>query len=225
MHIPHDFHQNFLLIYESVDRVNATMGNNTTCKVIGVGSVKMRMFDGMVRTLTNVRHVLGLKKNLISLGTFDKIECRITCEGGVMKNARGSLVVMKGKMNGSLYDIEGSTISISANISTNTMSDQETKLWHLRLGHMGERGMYELSKQGLFDGKKLGNLGFCEQRVYGKHKRVSFKPAIHNTKGILDYIHSLLRAPSRKPSLSGCNYFLTFIDDFSRKVWCYFIKH
>ena len=28
----------------------------------------MRMFDGMVRTLSDVRHVLGLKKNHISLG-------------------------------------------------------------------------------------------------------------------------------------------------------------
>ena len=79
-----------------------------------------------------------------------------------MKVVKGSLVVMKGKMNGSLYTLVGSTISGTANVSTNTMSDEETKLWHLRLGHMGERGMFELTKQGLFDGKKFGNLGFCE---------------------------------------------------------------
>ena len=42
-----------------------TMGNNTTCKVVRVDSVKMRMFDGMVRTLTDVRYVSDLKKNLI----------------------------------------------------------------------------------------------------------------------------------------------------------------
>ena len=50
---------------------------------------------------------------------------------------------------------------------------------------MGERGMDELSKQGLFGGKKLGNLGFCEHCVYGKYKRVYFKPTNHNTKGSL----------------------------------------
>ena len=85
--------------------------------------------------------------------------------------------------------------------------------------------MYELSKQSLVDGKKFGNLGFCEQCICGKHKRVSYKPDLHNTMEILDYIHSDLRGPSRMPSLSGCNYLLTFIDDFSRKVRCYFIKH
>ena len=45
----------------------------------------MRMFDGMMRTLTDVRHIPGLKKNLICLGTLDKIRCKITCEGGVMR--------------------------------------------------------------------------------------------------------------------------------------------
>ena len=158
----------------------------------------MKMFDGMVRTLTDVRYVSDLKKNLISLATLDKIRCRITCEGRVMKIARGSLVVMKGKLNGSLYALEGSTILGSTNISTDTMSDHDTKLWHLRLGHMVERGMFKLSKQGLFDGKRFRNLGFCEQYVYGKHKKVSFKPAIHNTKGILDYIHSDLWGAFKK---------------------------
>ena len=215
----------FFHTFESVDGGNVTMGNNTTCKVVGIGSIKIKMFDGIVRTLTDVRYVPGLKKNLLSLGTLDKIGCRITCEGGVMKVAKGSLVVMKGRLNGSLYALQGSTILGSANVSTSTMSDRDTKLWHLRLGHMSERGMFELSKQGLFDGKNFGNLGFCEHCVYGKHKRVSFKPAIHNTKGILDYVHSDLWGPSRTPSLSGCSYMLTFIDDYSRKVWCYFIKH
>ena len=82
------------------------------------------------------------------------------------KVAKGSLVMMKGKMNRSLYAIEGSTISDLANVSTNKMSDLDINLWHLRFDHIGERGMYELSKQGLFDGKKFGNLEFCEHCIW-----------------------------------------------------------
>ena len=67
-------------------------------------------------------------------------------------------------------------------------------------------------------------LPFCEDCVYGKHKRVSFKPTVHNTKGILDYIHSDLWGPSRKVSLGERNYLFMFIEDYSRKVWCFFIK-
>ena len=40
----------FFQTFESVDGRNVTMGNNTTCKMVGVWSVKMKMFDGMVRT-------------------------------------------------------------------------------------------------------------------------------------------------------------------------------
>ena len=101
-------------------------GQIATCKVVGVGSIQMKMFDGMVRTLSDVRHVPWLRKNLISLGTLDKNGCRISCQGRVIKVIRGSLVVMKGKMNGSLYAIEGSTISSSVNVSTSVMSDEET---------------------------------------------------------------------------------------------------
>ncbi|KAH0640081.1 hypothetical protein KY285_036667 [Solanum tuberosum] len=42
------------------------MGNNATCKIVGIGSVRVRCHDGTVRTITEVRHVPDLKKNLIS---------------------------------------------------------------------------------------------------------------------------------------------------------------
>ena len=88
-------------------------------------------------------------------------------------------------MYGSLYALEGSTLSGSENVSRNTMSHHETKLWHLRLGHMRVRGMYELCKQGLFDGKTFGNLRFCKQCVYGKHKRVTLNPSYTTLRGYL----------------------------------------
>jgi hypothetical protein len=37
------------------------MGNGIPCKIVGVGRIKTRMFNGIVRELTNVRYVLELK--------------------------------------------------------------------------------------------------------------------------------------------------------------------
>ena len=71
----------------------------------------------------------------------------------------------------------------------------------------------------------IGKLEFCEHCVFGKQKRVSFSTVTHDTKGILDYIHYDLWGRSKVPSLGGCEYMITFIDDFSRKVWVYFLKH
>ena len=47
------------------------MGNNASYKIVGIGTVKIKMFDGIVTTLNDVRHVLNLKRNLISLSTLD----------------------------------------------------------------------------------------------------------------------------------------------------------
>ena len=40
----------FFGTYKSIDGGNVTMRNKTTCKVVGVGSVQIRMFDGMLKT-------------------------------------------------------------------------------------------------------------------------------------------------------------------------------
>ena len=44
------------------------------------------------------------------------------------------------------------------------------------------------------------------------------------TKGILALIHSDTCGPMSTTSMSGCSYYVIFIDDFSRKTWIYFLK-
>ena len=38
-------------------------------------------------------------------------------------------------------------------------------------------------------------------------------------------MHSKICGPMRTSSIGGCNYFLTFIGDYSKKTWVYFLKH
>ena len=47
------------------------IANDTKSRIAGVETVQICMFDGVVRTVTGVRHVPGLKRNLISLGPFN----------------------------------------------------------------------------------------------------------------------------------------------------------
>jgi len=53
------------------------MGNNHACKIMGYGIIRIKMHDGALRTLMNVRHVLNLRKNLISLGFLEENSCKI----------------------------------------------------------------------------------------------------------------------------------------------------
>jgi hypothetical protein len=71
------------------------VGNDARCKAIGIGTIKVRTFDGVVRTLTNVRYVPDLKKNLISLGRLDSLGYGFLTKDRVMKITTVALVVMK----------------------------------------------------------------------------------------------------------------------------------
>ena len=66
------------------------MGNDSICKMTGIGLVQIKMFDGVIRKLNDVRYVLDLKKNLISFSVLDASGYRIILKGGNLKVARGA---------------------------------------------------------------------------------------------------------------------------------------
>nr|GFB48752.1 retrotransposon protein, putative, Ty1-copia subclass [Tanacetum cinerariifolium] len=139
--------------------------------------------------------------------------------------SKGALNVMKADIKlANLYHLRGSTVTGNSNVTSNSSFDT-TNLWHMRLRHMSELGLTALSRRGLLDGQCVGKLKFCEYCIFGKHKRVKFNTSVHTTEGILDYVHSDLWGPSQEASLGGARYMLTIIDDYSRRVWPYFLKH
>ena len=67
--------------------------------------------------------------------------------------------------------------------------------------------------------------GVCSGYVLEKHHRDSFdKPASWHTSVPLKLVHSDLCGPLPSASFSGFKYFLTFIDEYSRRTWFYFLK-
>ena len=79
-----------------VNSGSTLMGNDASCRAVEIGSIKVNMFDGVIRMLCDVRHVPNLRKNLISLGTLDGNGFNYKFSNGVMKVNKGVLIVMKG---------------------------------------------------------------------------------------------------------------------------------
>jgi len=69
------------------------------------------------------------------------------------------------------------------------------------------------------------NFDFCENCVYGKKNRVSFASGGKRAKQILELVHSDVFGLASVPSLGKSVYFLSFIDEFSRNTWIYFLKN
>jgi hypothetical protein len=93
------------------------MGNDARCKAIGIRTIKVRMFDGVVRVFINVRYVLDLKKNLIFLGTLDSLGYSYSTKDRVMKITKCALLAMKGKKLGNLYKLLGNIVTGGATTS------------------------------------------------------------------------------------------------------------
>ena len=64
----------------------------------------------------------------------------------------------------------------------------------------------------------------CEGCQYGTAHRQPYTEAKYQTKKPLEIILSNVFGPVKPQSISGIRYMLTFIDDYSRYVWVYFIK-
>jgi hypothetical protein len=95
--------------YRSVNSGIVTMGNGAHCKIIGIGNIRIKMFDGVVRTLCDVRHVPEVENNLISVDILDSNGYGYKSIGGVMKVTKGAMVVMKGQINSkNIYKLLGS---------------------------------------------------------------------------------------------------------------------
>ncbi|KAI5335060.1 hypothetical protein L3X38_025193 [Prunus dulcis] len=147
--------------------------------------------------------------------------------GGKLIISKGSLVVMKGKIQPNcLYRLCGTIVIGRATISTKKDSVDDTQLWHLRLRHMSEQAMQELHKRKLLKGVHNCKLEFCKYCTMGKQSNVTFKQQDKENRstGVLDYIHPNVWGPTLVKSLGVARYNVIFLDDFSRKVWVYFMK-
>ena len=102
--------------------------------------------------------------------------------------------------------------------------DEDIELWHKRLGHISEKGLLALVKKQLLPDLQGASLKTCDVCLAGKTHRVAFHTLPpHRRSNVIDLIHTDVCSMQEK-SLGGAYYFVTFIDDHSRKVWIYSLK-
>ena len=64
----------------------------------------------------------------------------------------------------------------------------------------------------------------CEACQFGKKSRHAFAKERNVSENPLEAIHSNVWGPTKSMSMAGSSYYVTFIDDHSRKVWLYCMK-
>ena len=86
--------------------------------------------------------------------------------------------------------------------------------------------MRVLAVKGKLADLKSIDIGLCEDCIMEKQKKVTFSKAGRSSKlGKLELVHTDVWRLAPIRSLGGSLYYITFIDDSTRKVWVYFLKN
>lgn len=97
--------------------------------------------------------------------------------------------------------------------------DEEGRLWHLRLGHISESNLNKMVNQGMTKGSGKYKLQQCDECILSRSTKLPYDTTEKHVNNLLEYVHLDLWGPARTEILGGGKYFLSIIDDCSRKLW------
>ena len=91
---------------------------------------------------------------------------------------------------------------------------------------MSEKGMKILHYKGKLERLKSLDLEFYEDCVFGKQKKVTFSKVSRLPKSKrLELVHTDAWGQTQVHSRGESSYFVTFIDDATKQLWVYPMKH
>ena len=158
---------------------------------------------------------------MISIGRLDDEEFTNSFGESKWKLTKGSLVVAREKKQNTLYVMEAKLHKGEINA---TPRDVSIELWHRRLGHISEKGLQTLARKQFLHNLYGMPLKTCDHCLVGKAHRVPFHTYPPSRRSnVIDLIHTYVCTMQTR-IVSGELYFVTFIDDHSRKVWGFALK-
>lgn len=202
------------------------LGNNTRMAVVGKGIIRMQV-NGFTQAISGVYYVPELKNNLLSIGQLQEKGLTILIQHGkcrVYHSEKG--LIMQSDMSGNRMFSVLATMIPKASSCFQIVSENESHLWHCRFGHLGYNGL-----RTLFDKKMVIGLPsvkipkkICIECLTGKQHRNSMpKKSLWRASNKLQLVHADICGPIKPESNSNKRYILSFIDDFTRKTWIYFL--
>ncbi|PWA92773.1 zinc finger, CCHC-type [Artemisia annua] len=207
--------------YESLnDGSILHMGNESTALVHGRGCVDLSFSSGKIVTLFNVIHVPDIRKNLVSSSVLNNHGYKQVIESDKFILSKHGVFIGFGYLCNQMFRLNIVTdIVNSAFLSTSKQND--STLWHARLGHVHFKRMQDMSKDGLIPAFDM-DTEKCKTCMLTKITKKPFQDVKRETE-LLELIHSDLCDLHATPSLGNKKYFVTFIDDASRFCYVYLL--
>ncbi|GJQ91648.1 retrovirus-related pol polyprotein from transposon TNT 1-94 [Tanacetum coccineum] len=206
--------------YKAYNGGNIIFGSNLRGNIIGKGTISNDSLK-----IDNVEHVDNLGFNLLSIGQICDNKCRVTFSEHDSEITKDGKVIGRGIRKKGLYVMKlGNKPKDQICLAT---IDENSTLWHRRLGHANMRLIQSLASKELVRNlpKLKFDQHFCDACKMGKQAHASHKAKnIVSTTRCLELLHMDLFGPSAVRSYGGNRYTLVIVDDYSRYTWTRFLK-
>lgn len=219
--------------YETISPKSLDLGAKSSAPIVGRGCVTLTvMVKGKSLTcqLDNVLHVPDLRYQLISVSRIVKkgITATFTADSVSFLHTSSARLVATGTMQNGLYTLDLGIPQLP------TPSDQKAlavdlNVWHERLAHVNFSTIKQMANTGAVNDLHIGSFaqpGHCKGCTVAKAHRTAI-PKISETRSTypLELVHTDVLGPIEVPSLGGARYVITFIDDFTKWITHYPMKH
>ncbi|GKB15700.1 zinc finger, CCHC-type containing protein [Tanacetum coccineum] len=159
------YRRDYVVDFKEYDGGNILLGDGRECRVRGTCKVQVQMRDGSSFVLDNVRYVLELRRNLISLGTLEKEGFTMKMQSGKIKVIKGSLVVLSGTRRGNcVYTPDGQAVTRKTLKGRKQLREYQTG-WKIKKGNAldfcNHRSTQQCTKSGV--SKHLSFAGLQQQ--------------------------------------------------------------
>ena len=144
-------------------------------------------------------------------------------DGQVIMWPRGNTIddaIVIGEQEGGLYKLKG---QLEQDLVQESVEPNE--LWNKRLAHVYYRELPLACKAvEAIPEIQAKHEGVCKGSAKEKNTKKTFTSSKSKAKEILEIIHSDVCKPMSSSSLSRYVYYVSFIDDYSRKTWISFLE-
>jgi transposase InsO family protein len=167
-----------------------------------------------------------MKHNLLSVSqkcdqghkvTFDSKKCEIRKEGSE------KLVATTARTSSNIY-----VLTEIGNEKCCLENEDESWLWHRRMGHMYFDNLVKVSKRDLV--REMPQITkptntLCKHCQQGKQTKTNFKSKEYSTTKPLKIVHTDLVGPTTTKGLKCERYFMLLVDDYTRMTAIFFLKN
>jgi histone deacetylase 1/2 len=207
--------------YKGNDQVHVANGSGLNISHIGNS-----LISGFSRSLhlKNVLRVPRISKNLLSthkLTLDNNAYVELHPYSFFIKDRTTKATILEGKCQGGLYPVPAMT-RCQAFHTTKPSQD----IWHRRLGHPSSQVVASILRSNKLESSSfaLGEPHVCNACQQANARQLPFELSTRVSTEPLALVHSDVWGPAIKSS-SRYHYYVSFLDDYSKFVWVYLLRH